>query len=136
MRPGEVLRDESDLLIVAVQEVAAAVGPIVAELAEARARFMVAQTIEDRDLVVRASQEGQPTAFEVLRAVLEELERHATKPPSEGATAAGAYNIARRVGVRMGVYDAERLPGLTRTRGEVIEAPNPRRKREGARRWR
>ena len=127
--PRELISDDDDLLVVAVQEVAAAVGPIVAELAAARARFVVAEEIERRDLVVRQSQEGQPSASELLGGVLEALERHALGATS---TATGAHDLARRVGVQMGVHGAHR-PALRRTRAEVDDDPNPRRRREGTR---
>lgn len=108
--------DEDDLLIEAVREVAAAVGPIVAELAAARARFLTAQQIEERRLVPLESVTDQPTAFELLVAILRALEAHAGRPR---ATATGAHAIAKKVGVSMGVYGSERQPGFRRTRGQI-----------------
>lgn len=122
----QVLRDDDDLLIEAVREVAAAVGPIVAELAAARARFLVADEVEKRDLVVRSTQEGQPTAHEAVSAILTALEKHATGPRP---TATGAHDIARRMAVSMGVVGS--FPAVRRTRAQVDAAPNPHRKREG-----
>ena len=124
------LRSQDDLLIEAVQEVAAALGPIVAELAEARARMIAADVVRTQDLVPRASQEGQPTAAETMRRVLAVLEAHAI---GQRATAVGAYNLARRTCVSMGVFGSERVPSLKRTRAEEEESPNPRRVREGTR---
>ena len=124
----EVIRDDEDLLTVAVQQVAAALGPVVAELAAARARFVVAEEIERRDLVARESETDQPAAHEVVSAILERLERHATRP---GATAVGAHDLVRRVARSMGVYGAGSAPALRRTRAEVDRDPNPLRAREG-----
>ena len=123
-----VVRDDDDMLIVAVREIAAAVGPIVAELASARARFLVADEIERRDLVPRENFGGQPTANELLAAVLQRLEEHAIRPR---ATATGAHDIARRVGVSMGIVGAEGHPALRRTREQVDRDPSRSRPREG-----
>ena len=120
------ISDDDDLLVAAVQEVAAALGPIVAELAAARARFLVAAEIEDRHLVEREMQEGQPTANEAVTAILAALEAHAS---GRRPTLTGAHDIARRVAVSMGV--AGSFPGFRRTRAQVDAAPNPHRKREG-----
>lgn len=125
-RRPDPLASDDDLLIDAVREVAAAVGPIVAELAVARARFLVVHEIKQRDLVVRSTQEGQPTAYEVVAAILAALEKHATGPRP---TATGAHDIARRMAVSMGV--AGSFPAVRRTRAQVDAAPNPLRKREG-----
>lgn len=128
MAPEQQVRisDSDDLLVAAVQEVAAALGPVVARLAEARARFLVADEIKRRDLVVRETQEGQPTANEVVTAILVALGRHAA---GRGSTATGAHDVARRTAVSMGVVG--RFPAFRRTRAQVDADPNPRRKREG-----
>ena len=99
----EVIRDDDDLLIVAVQELSVAIAPVVIELAAARTRFMVADEIERRDLVPRGSVTDQPTAAEMLREVLSGLEEHTLTP---GATATGAHDRARRIAVAMGVFCA------------------------------
>ena len=123
--------DDDDLLVAAVREVAAALGPIVVELARARARFLVAEEIDQRDLVPRATVTDQPTANELLVEILSRLEKHARKA---GATATGAHDLARRVGKSMGVVGAETYPVFRRTRAQVDAEPNPRRKREGTQR--
>lgn len=110
------IRDEADLLIEAVQDLAAAIAPVVAQLAEARARLLTAQVIEERRLVPWESAHDQPTAYEVLSAILRRLEEHAGRPQ---ATATGAHDVARKVGVRLGVYDAESQPAFRRTRGQI-----------------
>lgn len=125
-RRPDPLASDDDLLIDAVRQVAAAIGPIVAELAAARARFLVVHEINERDLVVRSTQEGQPTAHEVVAAILAALEKHATGPRP---TATGAHDIARRMAVAMGVVGS--FPAVRRTRAQVDAAPNPHRKREG-----
>lgn len=112
----EQLTNEADLLLEAVREVAVAVGPIVADLADARARFLVTEQIKDRDLVPRESVTDQPTAFELLSTVLRRLAEHAQRPQ---ATATGAHDIARRVGVTMGVYRADQQPAFRRTRAQI-----------------
>lgn len=131
-----LVSDEDDMLVAAVQEIAVALAPVIAQLATARARFIVADEIERRDLVVRETQEGQPTANEVVVAILAELERHARGERRDGRrgesgrpTAAGAHDIARRVAVSMGVVGS--FPAVRRTRAQVDAAPNPHRKREG-----
>jgi len=122
------VRDGDDLLVAAVQEVAASLGPIVAELAESRARFLVADEIQQNDLVPRQAFGDQPSANELLVAILRRLEKHARNP---GATATGAHDVARRVGVSMGIVGAEAYPAFRRTRAQVDVAPNPLRRREG-----
>lgn len=122
------IRSEDDLLIDAVQEVAAALGPIVAELAEARARFIVAEEIERRGLVPRSQFDDEVSPHELYVAILRRLADHAKKPR---ATAAGAHDVARRVGVSMGVSGSESYPALRRTRAQVDANPSPHRRREG-----
>lgn len=123
-----VVRDGDDLLVAAVQEVAGALGPIVADLAEARARFLVADEIERRDLVPRQVFGDQPSASELLVAILRRLEDHASRPRS---TATGAHDIARRVGVSLGIVGAEVYPAFRRTRSQVDADPSLMRRREG-----
>lgn len=128
MGERSVIRDDADMLIVAVQDLSAALAPIVVEIASARARFILADEIERRDLVPRQSFGDQPSANELLVAVLRELARHASNPRS---TATGAHDLARRVGVSMGVVGAKSHPAFRRTRAQVDADPNPGRRREG-----
>lgn len=123
-----VIDDQDEILALAVHELVEVVSPIVVELVEARARFLLAAQIERLELVPRASVTDQPTAHEVLRAVLARLADHASTP---GATATGAHDLARRVGRSLGVHEADSCRAFRRTRAEIDDDPNPRRKREG-----
>jgi hypothetical protein len=125
-----VIRDDADLLIEAEREIASFLAPLVAELAASHARFLVAAEIERRDLIPRSWVTDQPTAVELLTEILRGLEEHALRP---GASAVGAHDRARRIGVSLGLVGAEDRPVFRRTRAEVDDDPNPRREREGTR---
>lgn len=124
------LSNDEGLLRDAIAEIATALGPVVADLASARARFLVAAELERRDLVPRASVTDQPTAAELLDAILGRLACHAAEPRS---TATGAHDVARRVGRSMGVAGATSRSAFRRTRAEVDRDPSPTRPREGTR---
>lgn len=100
---------------------------LIDRMAHQRASHLAARMIRSQDLVPRP-REGEPTATELMHAVLGRLR---ASGPRVG-TLAGAHNIALRAFRDAGVAGASEYPVWRRTREEVDQNPNPAQPREGA----
>lgn len=105
---------------------------LVAELVDERARQLVRHEIDARRLVEREEgQRHQPTAAELMRAMLGAIERLASTPD---ATAVGAHMVALRECRRLLVHGAREYPTLRRSRAQAAADKKPARPREGTNR--
>lgn len=90
--------------------------PLLNQVIAHQARLMASAMVAEADLVPRGALEGQMTAQELLRRVLQRLAEHAKRP---GSTSTGAHRVVVTMARDLGVFGADSMPYLTRTRAQV-----------------